>query len=163
VAVSENSVVEIHYTLTNSEGAVIDSSEGHAPLAYLHGHGNIIPGLEKQLLSRQEGDKLDVVVAADEAYGEYIQELVQEVPRTAFAEGQHIEAGMEFRVETPQGPRTITVTNLNDTHVTIDANHPLAGQILNFQVEVVSIREATQEELAHGHPHNGHDHHCEEE
>ncbi len=160
--IGQDKVVSIHYTLTNGSGEVLDSSSGGEPLAYLHGKGNIIPGLEKALEGRKTGEKLDVKVAADEAYGQRDENLVQKVPRRAFGGVAKVEPGMQFHAQTSQGQtRLVTVTGVQGDMVTVDGNHPLAGQDLNFAVEVADIRDATEEELAHGHVHGpgGHHHH----
>ncbi|MFC2990876.1 MULTISPECIES: FKBP-type peptidyl-prolyl cis-trans isomerase [Halomonas] len=158
--IAQNSVVAFHYTLTNDTGEVLDSSEGREPLTYLHGAGNIIPGLEKELEGRQAGDKLSAVVEPGEGYGEKQEQLVQEVPRDAFQGVEGIEPGMQFQAQTQGGPLMVTVTSVEGDTVTVDGNHPLAGQILNFDVEIASVREASEEELEHGHVHGegGHQH-----
>lgn len=151
--IAQNSVVAFHYTLTNDAGEVLDSSEGREPLAYLHGAGNIIPGLEKELEGRVAGDKLNATIAPAEGYGEKQDQLVQEVPRDAFQGVESIEPGMQFQAQTEGGPLMVTVTQVGGDTVTVDGNHPLAGQTLNFDVEVASVREASDEEAEHGHVH----------
>jgi FKBP-type peptidyl-prolyl cis-trans isomerase SlyD len=160
--IGQDKVVSIHYTLTSNSGEVLDSSSGGDPLAYLHGKNNIIPGLEKALEGRQPGEKLDVKVAAAEAYGQRDENLVQKVPRRAFGGVAKVEPGMQFHAQTSQGQtRLVTVTGVQGDMVTVDGNHPLAGQDLNFAVEVADVRDATEEELEHGHVHGpgGHHHH----
>jgi len=157
--ISENSVVSFHYTLTDSTGKVIDSSQGNEPLTYLHGVGQIVPGLENALVGKTAGDKLDVEVAAEDGYGEHQEFMVQQVPREAFQGVDVIEPGMQFQAQTPQGGMTVTVTAVDDATVTVDGNHPLAGQVLFFAVEVVSVREASAEEREHGHVHGAGGHH----
>jgi FKBP-type peptidyl-prolyl cis-trans isomerase SlyD len=157
--ISENSVVSFHYTLTDSTGKVIDTSQGNEPLTYLHGVGQIVPGLENALVGKTPGDKLDVEVAAEDGYGEHQEFMVQQVPREAFQGVDVIEPGMQFQAQTPQGGMTVTVTAVDDTTVTVDGNHPLAGQVLFFAVEVVSVRDATAEEREHGHVHGAGGHH----
>lgn len=159
--ISNNCVASIHYTLTNGDGKVIDSSEGQEPLAYLHGAGNIIPGLEKALVGKSVGDKLNVSIPAAEAYGLRDDSMVQELPSNMFSGIEQIEVGMEFHAETEQGLQVVTVTKVEGDTVTIDGNHPLAGVDLTFDVEVTEIRAATDEELTHGHAHGagGHHHH----
>lgn len=149
---SANHVVEIDYTLTNNDGEVIDSSEGREPLAYLHGFGNIIPGLEKALEGKTEGDELKVRVEPEEGYGPRRDELVQSVSIEAFAGQEKVEPGMKFNAESSQGPMVVTVTSIEDGQVTIDANHDLAGQQLNFDVTVRGIREASPAEIEQGQP-----------
>lgn len=158
--IAQDSVVAFHYTLTNDAGEVLDSSEGREPLTYLHGAGNIIPGLEKELEGRQNGDKLQVAVSPEEGYGETQPSLVQEVPRDAFQGVESVEPGMQFQAQTQGGPLMVTVTNVEGDTVTVDGNHPLAGQKLNFDVEIAEVREATPEEKEHGHVHGegGHQH-----
>lgn len=151
--VSENKVVSIHYTLRNDAGEVIDSSAGRAPLRYLHGVGNIIPGLEKALEGKTSGDRVDVNIAPEEAYGERDESLVQVVPRSAFEGVEEIEPGMQFQAQTPAGRQILTVVEVQDDRVVVDGNHPLAGETLHFSVEITEVREATEEELAHGHAH----------
>lgn len=153
-------VASIHYTLKNDAGEVLDSSAGGDPLMYLHGAGNIISGLEQALSGKSEGDTLNVSVAPEQGYGEHREDLVQSVPRDAFQGVDQIDVGMRFQAESSQGPMVVTVTAVDEEAVTVDGNHPLAGQNLNFEVEVVEVREATAEEQDHGHPHGpgGHQH-----
>jgi len=157
--VAENSVVLIHYTLTNDQGEVLDSSSGGEPLAYLHGSGNIIPGLEKALEGKQAGDKLVVKVAPADGYGERNDSLIQQVPKRAFQGVAQIQPGMSFTAQSSQGPMQVTVTAVAGDMVTVDGNHPLAGETLNFDVEVTEVRKATLEELSHGHVHGPGGHH----
>jgi len=145
-----DTVVSIDYTLTGSDGEVIDTSEGRGPLTYLHGHGNIIPGLEKALEGKSEGDALNVEVEPEEGYGPHRPELVQQVSMDAFAGVDEVEEGMRFNAESAQGPLVVKVTKIDGDQVTIDANHELAGQPLNFDVTVREIREASAEELEAG-------------
>ena len=159
--IAENAVVAIHYTLTNDAGDTLDSSrERDEPLAYLHGHGNIIPGLEKALLGKQTGDTLKVTVEPAEGYGERHEGLIQEVPREAFQGVDELEPGMQFQASTDAGPRMFTITDVQDDVVTVDGNHPLAGATLHFDVEIAEVRAASAEELSHGHVHGpgGHEH-----
>ena len=158
--VARDTVVTIHYTLTNDAGEVLDSSAGGEALAYIHGAGNIISGLEEALEGKAAGDKIVVAVPADKAYGARDQSLVQQVPRRSFRSGGEIRTGMRFTAQTDHGPREVVVTRVAGDMVTIDGNHPLAGQALNFDVEIRDVRAASAEELAHGHVHGpgGHDH-----
>jgi FKBP-type peptidyl-prolyl cis-trans isomerase SlyD len=152
--IGDNLVVSMHYTLTNNEGNVIDSSEGRDPLAYLHGAGNIIPGLEKALVGKVQGDEINVKVDPAEGYGEIKPELVQIVDKSAFQGVEKLEIGMNFDAQAPDGSMIrIIVTKIEGDSVTIDANHPLAGETLNFDVKIVGVREATKEEIDHGHVH----------
>lgn len=158
--IAEKSVVSIHYTLTNAEGNVLDSSEGQDPLAYLHGASNIIPGLENALVGKTVGDSLKVTVEPEEGYGPVRDELVQDVDRSAFSGIDDIQIGMQFMAQTPWGEQPVTVVKVEGDNITLDGNHPLAGQTLTFDVEVVEVREATEEEAEHGHAHGagGHEH-----
>ena len=152
--VADNCVVSIHYTLTDDGGTVIDSSSGREPLKYLHGAGNIIPGLERALLDCEAGEQKQVVVQPAEGYGEIQVGLIQKLPRDLFAGADKIEVGMQFQAQGPQGQvQTVTVRDVEDDGVTIDANHALAGVVLNFDVSIEEVREATEEEIAHGHVH----------
>ncbi len=151
--IAQNSVVAFHYTLTNNAGEVLDSSEGREPLTYLHGAGNIIPGLEKELEGRAAGEKLTATIEPGDGYGEKQDQLVQQVPRDAFQGVESVEPGMQFQAQTEGGPLMVTVTGVEGDTVTVDGNHPLAGQTLNFDVEIATVREASEEEVEHGHVH----------
>ena len=153
--IQNNSAVSFHYKLTDDDGISIDSSEGKEPLGYLHGAGNIIPGLEKALEGKTIGDSLTVAVTAAEGYGEVQKELIQEVPKEAFQGVDNIEVGMQFEAQTGQGGTVpVTVIAVTDEIVTVDGNHPLAGINLNFDVTIEEVREASEEELARGHLHD---------
>jgi FKBP-type peptidyl-prolyl cis-trans isomerase SlyD len=158
--VGKEKVVEIDYTLTNEQGEVLDSSKGRGPLAYVHGVGGLIAGLERELEGKNAGDRLNVKVDPEQGYGQRNPGMVQSVPKSAFKTTQDVQPGMQFQAQTPQGPVTVTVTDVTDDQVTVDANHPLAGVPLNFDVTVVNVRDATVEELQHGHAHGagGHQH-----
>ncbi|MBL4883925.1 MAG: peptidylprolyl isomerase [Planctomycetaceae bacterium] len=154
LVIGENLIVSMHYKLTDNDGNEIDSSEGSDPLIYLHGKGNIIAGLEKPLNGKAEGDTLQVTVEPAEGYGEVLDEMVQVVARSEFDGIDEIEVGMTFEAQGPDGSmQSIEIMKVEGDDITIDANHPLAGVTLNFDVEIVSIREATQEEIDHGHAH----------
>jgi FKBP-type peptidyl-prolyl cis-trans isomerase SlyD len=157
--IADQCVASFHYTLTNDRGDVLDRSSDE-PLAYLHGGGNIIPGLEKALAGKQAGDKLEVTVQPAEGYGEKRQELIQQVPRQAFQGIDEIEPGMSFSAQSNAGPMRVTVTAVQGDQVTVDGNHPLAGETLHFAVEITEVRAASAEELEHGHVHGpgGHQH-----
>lgn len=157
--IAENSAVTIHYTLTNSKGEVLDSSEGQEPLAYLSGASNIIPGLENALVGKQVGDKLEVTVEPEQAYGPLRDELVQKVNHENFEGVDDIHVGMQFMAQAPWGEQPVTVMNVEEDGITLDGNHPLAGQTLTFAVEVVEVRAASEEELSHGHVHGEGGHH----
>ncbi len=154
--IAKDLVVSIDYTLTDGNGQVLDSSSGTGPLSYLHGNENIIPGLEKALEGKAEGVALKVSVPAAEGYGLRDEKLVLNVPIDRFQDAGTVEAGMQFEAETAEGNRVVTVTKVADGMVTVDANHPLAGMDLNFDVTVTSVRAATAEEISHGHPHVEH-------
>ena len=157
--ISRNSVAAFHYTLTDEQSQVIDSSTGRDPLTYLHGGGQIVPGLEKQLEGRSAGDKFTADVAPEEGYGVHHPELMQEVPRSAFQGVEDIQPGMQFQGRGPQGEINVTVTRIENDKVFIDGNHPLAGKTLHFAIEVTDVRAASEEELAHGHVHGAGGHH----
>jgi FKBP-type peptidyl-prolyl cis-trans isomerase SlyD len=154
-----NMVVTMHYTLTDDSGAVLDSSSGGEPLSYLQGHGNIIPGLEKALEGVEVGHKSQVTVAAAEGYGEKNPEAIFEAPREHFPPDMTLEVGLRVFAEGPEGKLALTVVELTEKGAVLDANHPLAGKTLHFNVEVTSIRAATAEELSHGHVHGEGGHH----
>jgi FKBP-type peptidyl-prolyl cis-trans isomerase SlyD len=156
--VAKNAVVVIDYTLTGPDGKVIDSTKGKESLPYLHGSGNLIPGLERALEGKSAGDNIKVTVAPEDAYGVRDEKLVQAVPRTAFQGVPDIKVGMQFR---SQNNAVVTITKIDGDNVTVDANHALAGLALAFEVDIKDIRKATEEELAHGHVHGpgGHHHH----
>lgn len=156
--VAPRTVVSIDYTLTDDEGSVIDTSQGSEPLSYVHGVGSIIPGLESALAGRVAGDRLEVQVEPAEGYGERDPDLVQDVHRSQFPAGADIEVGMQFQASGSGGPRVVTVVDVEGDRVTLDANHPLAGATLHFDVTVVGVREATEHELVHGHVHGPGDH-----
>ena len=158
--IADNKAVSIDYTLTNDAGEVIDSSAGAAPLVYLHGASNIIVGLEKALLGKQAGDEIEVSVEPEEAYGEYSAELVATLNRAMFEGVDQLEVGMQFHASGPNGGmQIVTVRDIDGDDVTVDGNHPLAGQRLNFKVKVVSVRDASEEEIAHRHIHGEGGHH----
>jgi len=154
LSVGNNLVVSMHYKLTDNDGKVLDSSEDSEPLAYLHGAGNIIPGLEKVLVGKVEGDSLQVKVEPAEGYGEVIPELIQPVDIAAFHGVESVEVGMAFEAEGEDGSvETIVVKKVEGDEVTVDANHPLAGVELNFDIQIVEVREASEEEIDHQHVH----------
>lgn len=158
--ISQNTVASIDYKLTDGDGQVLDTSEGREPLTYLHGAGNLIPGLESALEGSAPGEEVSVTVDPSEGYGERDENLIQQVPKSAFEGVEQIEAGMRFQATDEQGQgRVVTVTGVQDEEVTVDANHPLAGVPLNFDVNVVEVREASAEEIEHGHVHTGEDDH----
>ena len=156
---ARNMVVSFHYTLKDDSGEVLDSSSGREPLSYLHGHGNIIPGLEKALEGTAAGHRSAVDIDAAEGYGETNPDLVFEAPREHFPEDLKLEEGARVYAEGPEGPVSFTVVRLTDSGAVLDGNHPLAGKQLHFDVEVVEVRPATDEEVTHGHVHGEGGHH----
>jgi FKBP-type peptidyl-prolyl cis-trans isomerase SlyD len=159
VHIEKNRVVTLHYTLRDEQGTVIDSSSGRAPLSYLHGKNNLIPGLEEALSGKSAGDEFDVTVPPERGYGRRDDRLVQIVPRSRFAENLELTPGMQVRASGPQGARMVTVVRVERDLVTVDANHPLAGRTLYFSVAVTEVRKATHEEVSHGHVHGPDAHH----
>lgn len=151
--IANNTAVSIHYTLTNDAGEELDSTSGAEPMVYLHGSGNIIAGLEKALHSKNVGDKFDVRIEPADAYGEFSEDMIQVVSREMFDGIDQLEIGMQFHADVNSGSGIITVTNIDGDDITIDGNHPMAGQALNFSVEVMGVRLATKEENSHGHIH----------
>ena len=161
MTIAQHKVVTIHYKVVDSDsGEVLDSSENGEPMTYLHGASNIIPGLEQALEGRAEGDEFEVTVAPAEAYGERSEERVQQVPKTAFQGMEKIEVGMPVTAQTDQGSINLVITAIDEDTVTVDANHPLASKSLTFNVSVEGVRDASEEEKAHGHVHGpgGHQH-----
>lgn len=150
MTITKDSVVNIEYTLTDDDNEVLDASAEMGPLEYLHGNGNLIPGLEKELEGKKAGDAFKATVKPEDAYGVYHKELVVEVERNQFPDDVAIEVGMQFEAGGPNGSQVVTVTDVSDAKVTVDANHPLAGETLHFDVKVVSVREPTDEEKANG-------------
>jgi FKBP-type peptidyl-prolyl cis-trans isomerase SlyD len=159
VEITADKVVLIHYTLKDDAGAVLDSSAGGEPLAYIQGHGNLVPGLEKALEGKQDGSTLAVTVPPAEGYGVRDAALVQRTPKRALQGSGEIRKGMQFQGRTDEGMRLFTVTAVVGDMVTLDGNHPLADQNLHFDIDVVSVRDATAEELEHGHVHGAGGHH----
>jgi FKBP-type peptidyl-prolyl cis-trans isomerase SlyD len=159
MAIAKDSVVTLHYILKDEAGTVLYRSEPGEPIAYLHGHGNLVPGLERGLEGKGAGEKLNVTVAAAEGYGEYDKELVQQVPKRSLQGVGNPKVGMQFQARTPQGVRIVRVTRVVSDMVTLDGNHELAGKALSFDVEIADVRPATEEELAHGHVHGPGGHH----
>lgn len=153
-------VALFNYTLKDADGNQLDASNGE-PLAYLHGYHNLIPGLEKQLEGKTAGDKFTATVAAADAYGEIEEKLIQSgVPKAMFQGVEELEIGMRFEAQTEQGFHSVVITSIEDETVTVDGNHEMAGMDLTFDIEVSEVREATPEEIEHGHAHGagGHQH-----
>ena len=158
--IGDGKIVLIHYTLRDDQGAMLGSSDGADPVAYLHGKGNIVPGLEEALAGKAAGDRIDIVVAPEKGYGLRDERLVQMIPRDRFPGSAAIAEGQQFHADGPHGARLLTVTRVERDLVTVDANHPLAGKSLHFSVQVTEVRKATREEITHGHVHGpgGHKH-----
>jgi FKBP-type peptidyl-prolyl cis-trans isomerase SlyD len=159
VQITKNKVVTIDYTLTDTEGRVLDTSAGAEPLAYLHGVGGLIPGLEGALEGHNPGDKFAVDIPPDQAYGERDESLVQAVSRQQFVGVDDLAVGMQFEADTEAGPRIVTVVDIQGDSVMVDGNHELAGVPLHFDIEVTGVRDATPDELRHGHVHGPGGHH----
>ncbi|MDF1500563.1 MAG: peptidylprolyl isomerase [Anaerolineales bacterium] len=159
MTVESNKVVGFHYTLKNEAGEVLDHSEEDAPLHYLHGHDNIIPGLEDEMAGKDVGGSFTAIIPPEQAYGEHNESLVQVVNHDAFQGVDQVQIGMQFSAELGGQTRIITIKDVQGDEVTFDANHPLAGETLHFDVEVVEVRDASEEELSHGHVHGDHGHH----
>lgn len=160
MTIENDKVVLMNYTLTNEKNDVIDTSDGREPLAYIQGYQNIIPGLEKEMAGKKVGDKFKAVVQPEEGYGKFNPALLQELEKSIFQGVDKIEVGMQFQTQLEDGPIIMSVTKVEGEKVTVDGNHPLADQVLTFDVEVMEIREATAEELEHKHVHGvgGHQH-----
>ena len=148
--ISEYHVASFNYTLTNDSGEIIDSSKDRAPLSYLHGAGNIVPGLEKELAGKSVGDSFKAAVPPELGYGQHNAAMVQQLPSEAFQGVDEIKPGMQFQTQGQQGTLTVMVTKVEADTVTVDGNHPLAGQTLHFDVEVTDVRAATSKELEQG-------------
>lgn len=157
--IADRTVVQFHYTLTDDAGMVIDSSRGDEPLTYLQGAGNIVPGLEKAMEGKVKGDTFKADIAPEDGYGQRVEALLQTAPRAMFPDDMEPEVGMQFQAESNMGPVMVTVMAVEGDTVTLDGNHALAGQTLHFDVEVVSVRDATIEEMQHGHAHGAGGHH----
>jgi len=154
VKIEGTCVVAIHYNLTSDDGQELDSSTDNEPLVYLHGTDSLIPGLERALVGRVVGDELRVTVQPEDGYGCVDPELIQIVPLDAFEGIDEVQPGMQFEAEDPQGQvQLITVQEVREEGVVVNGNHPLAGQVLHFDVKIAEVREATPEEIAHGHVH----------
>lgn len=160
MSIVKESVVSINYTLKNDAGEVMDSSEGREPLVYLHGVGALIPGLENELDGKAVGDKLNVVIAPENAYGTRKDDLLKVVSKDGFQGDEELVAGMQVQLDTEQGPVVAVVSKVEESEVTLDLNHPLADVTLHFDVEILNVRPATADEIAHGHVHGegGHQH-----
>ncbi|MEJ8568140.1 FKBP-type peptidyl-prolyl cis-trans isomerase [Elongatibacter sediminis] len=151
--ITENSVVRFHYTLTDAAGSELESSREGEPMSYLHGAGNIIPGLEKALEGRGAGDTFQVTIEPAEAYGEKAEPNIQRVSAKHFRDPRKLKPGQVIGLQTREGPVQVTVVKVGRFNVDVDASHPLAGQTLTFDIEIVEVRESSTEEQAHGHVH----------
>ncbi len=161
--IEKNRVVSINYVLTDDDGITLDSTQDQAPMAYLHGANNILPGLEEALEGKTVKSRIRTKVSPKDGYGKYNEELVQSIPLSSFPNADQIKVGVQFELDTPQGPQIATITKVENDEFTLDMNHPLAGITLHFDVEVVDVREATAEEIEKGHLHSegcgcGHSH-----
>jgi len=158
--VEKNKVVTFHYTLENADGEQMESSKDRDPMSYLHGGNNIISGLEKAMQGHAIGDKFSVTIAPEDAYGVRVEENIQRVPLKRLKGLGKIKAGQILNLQTKQGPVQVTVVKMGRFNVDVDANHPLAGETLTFEVEITDIRDASEEESKHGHAHGpgGHQH-----
>ncbi|MGP0628554.1 FKBP-type peptidyl-prolyl cis-trans isomerase [Nitrospina sp. 32_T5] len=156
--IKKDSVVTLSYSLKNKEGAELDKAGADQPLVYLHGKGQIIPGLETKLEGLNSGDKKDVTVQPEDAYGNVNPSLVMEIERQHFPKDVDIQPGMQFTADMGEKQQIFTVLSVGEEQIKIDANHPLAGETLHFSIEVLDVREATKEELDHGHAHTGNEH-----
>lgn len=160
--IENNCVVELDYKLMDLNNQVWESSDEGGPWVYLHGHGELMPALEKELIGKGIGQKLKMKLEAEEAYGQYEEDLCTQVPLDAFGEVQNLTEGMRLAAEGQDGVHAVTVKSITEDTVTIDANHPLAGQAVKVEVKVLSVRAASEEEISHGHVHQhgscGHNH-----
>ncbi|MCH4294131.1 peptidylprolyl isomerase [Shewanella sp. 3B26] len=158
--IKDDLVVQFNYTLRDEKGEVLETNEGHDPVAYLHGHHNMMPGVENAIEGKNVGDKFSVTLPASETYGERIENAEQRVPAKHLMGAKVWKPGMRAIVNTDQGQRQVTVVKVGKFMITVDINHPLAGRELTFDIDIVAAREATAEEIAHGHAHGvgGHQH-----
>ena len=157
--IGDQKVVTLHYTLTDNEGRVIDQSEDGS-FAYLHGASNIIPGLENALSGKSAGEEMSVAVSPEDAYGVRDESMLQQVPKNMFEDSSQIAVGTQFHAQGPNGEMlVVTVMEVQEEHVLVDGNHPLAGVELNFDVKIIDVRDASEEEVEHGHVHGPEGHH----
>jgi FKBP-type peptidyl-prolyl cis-trans isomerase SlyD len=159
VQITTDKVVTIHYTLKDDDGGIVDTSDGGEPLAYIQGHGNLVAGLEKALEGKEEGTAVAVSVPPEDGYGKHDAKLIQKVPKRSLQGAGEIRKGAQFQARTPEGMRVFTVTAVVGDMVTLDGNHPLADKTLHFGVKVIGVRDASAEELEHGHVHGAGGHH----
>ncbi|MDF1780125.1 MAG: peptidylprolyl isomerase [Alcanivoracaceae bacterium] len=157
--ITKDKVVQFHYTLSTADGVQIEDSRKGEPMAYLHGHGGIIPGLEKALEGHGAGDHVDATVSPEDGYGERREGMQQRVSAKYLKHAGKLRPGMTVNVNTDDGPRTVTVIKVGLKTVDVDGNHPLAGQTLQFAIDIVDVRDATEDEVSHGHAHGPGGHH----
>ena len=162
MTIVKNAIATLHYTLKDDEGEILAEADENNPFMYMHGVGGMIPGLEKALENRISGDNVVVSVPPAEAYGDRNPDLTQDVPREMFSEvdDEEMVVGAQFQAQTDQGVEIITVAAIEGDVIKIDGNHPMAGETLHFDVTILDVRDATEEEVSHGHPHGpgGHQH-----
>ena len=158
--ITKHAVVTVNYTLKNDKEEVLDSSEGREPLVYLHGVGGLIPGLETEMEGKEKPAKFSVTIQPENAYGKYDEKLLKLVSKEGFKGDEEMKIGMQVQLETEHGPAIAVVSKIDEKDVTLDLNHPLADAVLSFDIEVVDVREGTEEEISHGHVHGagGHQH-----
>lgn len=159
MSINANDVVSFHYTLKNETGETLESSRGHEPVVYLHGHGAMIPGVEKAITGKKAGDSFSITVPPEEAYGPRQEDAIQRISLKHLHGAKTWKPGMTAIVETNQGPRQVLIVKVGHSMADVDLNHPLAGVTLNFDIEITESRPATEEELAHGHVHGPGGHH----
>lgn len=159
MGIKKHTVVTLNYTLKNGEGEILDTSEGREPLVYLHGVGGLIPGLESELEGKEAGNSFEAVIAPEDAYGTRRDDMIHVVPKSGFQGDEEMQVGMRVQLQTEQGPAIATISKIEDEEVTLDLNHPLADMELHFNIEVLELREATEEEISHGHVHGPGGHH----
>lgn len=158
--IGANKVVTIHYTLKDESGNLLDSTQGTSPFSFLTGHDQVIPKLEEEIETMLIGGKKNILISAEDAYGEYRDDLVHQINKENFPPDVELEVGMQFVTSAPDGTQMpFAIKQIDGDLVTIDFNHPLAGKNLEFEVELVDVRDATEEELSHGHVHGPHGHH----
>jgi len=157
--IEKDRVVHFHYTVRDDANEILETTEGRQPQPILYGHGNVPKGIEEALAGHVSGDQVTVKLAPEDAYGERRENWTERVPKKYLPKGRRLQPGMTVRLHTEQGPRTVTVVKVGHTVVDVDLNHPLAGRALNFELSIVDVREATAEELAHGHVHGPGGHH----
>jgi FKBP-type peptidyl-prolyl cis-trans isomerase SlyD len=157
--IEKNQVVLFHYSVRDEQDNVVEDSHGGEPNAYLHGHGGIIKGLEEALEGRDAGDTFSVTVTPDKAYGPRKPDAIQRVPIKHLMGAKRWKAGMVAQVQTEHGPRHVVVAKVGHKFADVDTNHPMAGRTLTFDIEIIEVRDADAEEIAHGHAHGPGGHH----